>query len=225
MLIAEEVLLLLLHDQSGTLSPATAGPAVGGALLAELCLGEHAHLAAKVAKAATWSSPTVVATADTAPDEPLLAEAKASVAATPRTAQQLAEALGTDLTRTVAERLVAAGVLTREDRRVLGRRRTGTRWPVADPTPVQALRTRLTDVLVDGQEPDTRTVTLISLLAALGLAHKAVDPGPIGATAVRRRAKQITQSDWAAESVKDAVQAAAAAVVAALAAGTPAAAG
>lgn len=225
MLIAEEVLLLLLHDQSGTLSPTTARPAVGGALLAELCVDEHAQLAEKVAKPAVWSSPTVEAAADEAPDEPLLAEAKATVAATPRTAQQLVDTLGADLTEAVAERLVAAGVLRREDRRVLGRRRTGTRWPVVDPAPVEALRTRLTDVLVAGQEPDARTTALISLLAALGLVHKAVDAGPIGATAVRRRAQQITQSDWAGQPVTDAVEATAAAVAAALAAGTPAAAG
>jgi anti-sigma factor RsiW len=88
----------------------------------------------------------------------------------------------------------------------------------------EQVRRSLAAALVDGQDPDPRSAALIALLSALDRAHKTVDRGELSAREVRRRAKEIADGNWAAQGVRDAIQAATAAMTAAAAGGAAAAA-
>lgn len=95
-----------------------------------------------------------------------------------------------------------------------------TTWPAADRAHEDAVRTLLQGPLVHGLSADERTSALISLLAAVDHAHKVVDSGDVPAKEIRARAKLISDGDWAAKAVKDAVAAAQAAMTAAIVATT-----
>ncbi|WP_121251980.1 GOLPH3/VPS74 family protein [Nocardioides ferulae] len=216
-LIAEDLLLLLLDDDSGALTASTyAQPALGGALLVELAM---ADLVTVEKPAGMWSTAKVhPGPGATAPADPLLAQALATVAEKPRTAQDLVNRLGKGVRDTLATRLADRGVLERRDDRVLGLF-PRTRWPAVDSRHEEEVRRALAATLVQGLDPDARTGALVALLHAIGQAHKVVDRQGRSAGEVRRRAKEVAEGQWAAKAVKDAVAASIAAMTAAVAAG------
>lgn len=218
-LIAEDVLVLLLDDEKGTVpSSVSLQPLLGGALLIELALAEQV----RVVKNGPWRSAKVHLTDVPGPGDPVLAEAWRTVGAKPRTAQDLVNRLGRGRKAVLAERLAQRGILQRRDERRLGMF-PRTRWPSADPRREEDVRRTLTAALVEGQEPDPRTAALVALLHAVGRAHKSVPHEGMSGSAVRARAKEISEGAWAAKAVKDAITAAQAAVIAASAASTAAA--
>lgn len=183
MLLAEELLLIALDDASGrdVTSMGLLDVGLAGAVLLDLSL----------AGAVTARDGKVVATGT--PDDPLLADAAATIRAQerPRDARhwvkRLPKALR-PLRERVARRLVERGVLREERRRLLGLIPV-TRWPEADPSAEEELRARLCAALVDGAEPDARTALLVSLLDPLDLVGAAVPRE--ARRAARRRAKAI----------------------------------
>jgi len=205
-LIAEDLLLLLLDDRTGKPATSSLAVALGGALLAELALGEAIELADKTS---VWRSANVRRGAGPAPEDPVLASALAKVAEKERSAQDLATLLGKGLTTALAGRLAERGILERRDGKVLGLF-PQTRWPAHDSSHEQSVRRVLTVVLVDGGRPDARTAALVALLHAVDRAHKAVPHDGVGSRQVRKRAKQVAEGEWAAKAVKDAIAAAAA---------------
>lgn len=212
MLIAEDLLLLLLDDQSGAPQSGYLSTALGGAALVELALGRHVEVEEK---RGLWRTARVDVVAGAQPPaDPVLADAFATVAEKRRTAQDLVGRLGRGLVEELAGRLVERGILERRDDRLLGLF-PRKRWPMVDARHEQELRASLTFVLVQGQEPDERTAALIALLAAVDRVHKVVDRGGMSARDVKRRARQIGEGDWAAKAVRDAIQAATAAMTAA----------
>ncbi len=219
-LIAEDLLLVLLDDDKGTMAAASnARPLFGGALLVELALGEHVT----VEKQGFWHTAKVYSAADAPlPGDPLLVEALATIAEKPRSAQDLVQRIGKGVREQLLERLVGRGILERRDSRILGLF-PHTTWPAVDLRHEQDVRRRLQDVLVAGVDPDPRTGALVGLLAAVSHAHRVVDRGAVSASDVRRRAKQVSEGAWAAKAVRDAVAAAQAAATAAIAAGAAAA--
>ena len=99
----------------------------------------------------------------------------------------------------LVERLMAAGVLGEERSKVLGLRR----WPTVDPRREEEIRSRLQSSLVGDDTPTERTVALIALLQITGQLTKVVstrDP-----KAVKAKAKALTEGDWAAAAVKQAI--------------------
>ena len=217
-LIAEDLLLLLLDDEKGTPSSWVGVQTVlGGAVLAELALR---GLVTVEEEPSAWRSATVHATGDAA-DDPVLDDALATVAEKPRAASDLVDRLGRDLQDTLAERLAERGVLERKDSKVLGIF-SRTRWPAADTTRETDVRRTLAAVLLEGQEPDERTRALVALLRAVDRVHHEVERGGVPAKDVKRRAKDLSDGDWASKAVKDAVEASMAAVVAAMTAVTSA---
>ncbi|QBR93917.1 GOLPH3/VPS74 family protein [Nocardioides euryhalodurans] len=218
-LIAEDLALLLLDDDKGTMAASSvARPLFGGALLVELALSGAVEVAEKTG---VWSSAKVRATGTAAPSDPLLAAALATVAKQPRSAQDLTNRIGKGVREQLLERLVDRGLLERREGRFLGLF-PHTTWPAADAAHERAVRQRLQDVLVTGVDPDPRTAGLVALLAAVDQAHKVVDPDRLKARQVKRRAKDVAEGAWAADAVRDAVQAAQAAVTAAVVASTAA---
>lgn len=217
-LLAEDLLLLLLDDETGarTLDGSRTDLVLGGALLLELALQGRVELT----RDGPWYARETVSVADPAPlADPLLDEARATVAERTRGSQDLVSRLGKGLRARLLERLEERGIVERREDRVLGLF-PRTRWPAADTQHEDAVRARLHDVLVVGLSPDERTAALTALLLAVDKAHTVL-PGLDGRArrAVKARAKAVAEGAWAADAVRSAV----AAMQAAVAAGTVAA--
>ena len=215
-LIAEDLLLLLLDDERGTVTSSHADVALGGALLLELALAEAVHVRERTS---IWSGAKVAVTPGARVADPVLAEALARVAERERSASDLVNRLGRGARSALTARLADRGILRREDGRVLGLF-PRTRWPEADGTHEDEVRRRLTAVLVQGLDPDPRTGALVALLSAVDKAPSAVELAGVPARDVRRRAKQVAEGAWAAKAVRDAIAAATAATTAAITAAT-----
>lgn len=219
LLIAEDLLLLLLDDEKGTLPSTQHQPLLGGALLVELALEGHVEVGEKHR---LWRTAPVHAAAGASPADPELRAALALVAEKQRTAQDLVGRIGKGARERLLDRLVDRGILEKREGRFLGLF-PHTTWPASDVAHERQVRQRLHDVLVTGLEPDPRSAALVALLHAVGQAHKQVaDPG-VPAGDVRRRAKAVAEGAWAADAVRDAVQASQAAMTAAVVAATSAA--
>ncbi|MBB2949257.1 hypothetical protein FB565_009062 [Actinoplanes lutulentus] len=201
MLLVEDLLLLLLDDETGI--PAGAGTLyypLGGAVLVELALlGRVEHADGKV-----------IAVGEGALPDPILQEAWDKAAAKPRRAQTLIIEVGTRLWDPLIERLIEKGQIRRETKRLLRVFKT-TRLPSADPAYEQGLRDKVRAVLVDGAEPDPRTAAVIALLSASG-SLPAVRPPIAWSSEVIKRAKRLEEGHWGAAEVNTAVITAAAAI-------------
>lgn len=217
MLIAEDLLLLLLDDESGRLTHASyLDTAVGGALLVELALADNVEV---VKGSGMWARAKVVTTGTPAPEDATLAAALATVAEKGRTAQDLVGRLGKGRRDELLERLEERGIVRREEDKVLGlfpRRR----WPAVDSSHEDDVRRQLGDALVRGVAPTERTAGLVAVLSALGVAHRVLDREGLPAGELRKRAKAIADGDWAAKAVKDSIAAAQAAITATMVAST-----
>ena len=211
-LISEDLLLLLLDDDKGTLTgSAYPQTALGGAVLIELAL---AGAVSVEEKNGVWRSTKVRATPGLTLDDDVLQTAYDVVAEKPRGAQELVTRLGKGLPERLGDRLVARGILERRESRTLGLF-PRTRWPAADSQHEDEVRRQLARVLVQGAVPDQRTGALIALLSALGKAPKVVDHEGLPAKEVTRRAKELAEGAWAAKAVRDAINASTAAMTAA----------
>ena len=218
-LIAEDLVLLLLDDESGKFTNASyLDTGIGGALLVELALAETVDV---VKGSGLWARAKVRPTGLAAPPDPVLAEALSVIAEKERTAQDLVGRLGKRRRDQLLDRLRERGIVEPREDRVLGlipRRR----WPSVDSTHEAGVRRELGDVLLRGVTPTERTAALVSVLSALDLAHKVVDREGVPARDVKKRAKDVAEGDWAAKAVRDSIAAAQAAVAAAMVATTAA---
>lgn len=111
-------------------------------------------------------------------------------------------------------RLAERGILEAEEGKVLGLFPV-TRWPAKDARHEGQVRSALENVLKLGTQPDERIGSLIALLNALKVVPKIVTDA-VDEKALKRRAKEISESAWAADAVKAAVDAMQAAVTAAI---------
>jgi hypothetical protein len=219
-LIAEEYLLLALDDETG--KPRIASdrlePALGGALLVELALRERIGITPREAGWAKRGRVTITNLTPT--DDPELDAALHKVAQNEgKKAKDLLSSFTSKKNRLsngvrdrLLERLAAAGLLVRTEGTVLGFI-PRTTWPAGDPAAEDDVRRRLQSALVGGETPAERTVTLIALLQVTGLLTKVVTTED--KKAVKAQAKKLTDGDWAAKAVKDAIDEAAAAGAAA----------
>lgn len=219
-LIAEDLLLLLLDDDRGTLAQSDKiQPLLGGALLIELALAERIEVAEKTSM---WRTAKVAVIEGATPDDPMLVGALATVGEKQRSAQDLVGRLGKDTLDVLLQRLAERGLIHPVKGKVLGLF-PRTTWPAAHREHEQAVRNLLHGPLVLGLSADERTSALISLLAAVDHAHKVVERGDVPVKEIKARAKVIADGDWAAKAIKDAVAAAQAAMTAAIVASTAAA--
>ena len=219
-LIAEDLLLLLLDDESGKFtSTSYLDTGIGGALLVELALAGCVDV---VKTSGLWARAKVLPTNTPPPADPVLTEAWELVRAKERGAQDLVVRLGKKRRDVLLGRLRERGILEEREDRVLGlipRRR----WPTVDSTHESAVRRGLGDVLIRGVRPEPRTASLVAVLSALDLAHKVIDREGLPARELKKRAKHVADGDWAAKAVKDSIAAAQAAITAAIVASTTAA--
>jgi hypothetical protein len=215
-LIAEDLLLLLLDDESGKRQTEQLEIALGGAVLVELAIGGMVEVANT---RSLWRSAKVWPVEGARPGDPVLTAAWATVGEKERTAQSLVERLGKGLDQTLCGRLAERGILERRDEKVLGLFHR-TRWPARDSLHEESVRRALTTVLVEGNDPDPRTGALVALLHAVDRAHKSVPHDGLSDREVKKRAKEVADGQWAAKAVKDAIAAATAATTAAITAAT-----
>jgi len=223
MLIAEEYLLLALDGESGRprIGKDRLEPALGGALVVELALRERIGV---TPHEDGWTRRGRVTITNLKPtDDPDLDTALHKLAENEgKKIKDLLSAYASKKKRIsygvrdrLLDRLAAAGMLVPTDRTVLGFI-PRTTWPAADPAPEDEVRRRLQGALVGGETAAERTVALIALLEVTGLLPKVVTAED--KKAVKARAKELAEGDWAAKAVKDAIEEAAAATGAAVAA-------
>ena len=216
-LIAEDLLLLLLDDESGKLETTYVEPVLGGAVLIELAMS--GLLEVRKSDGMWARSKVHVVSGSPRPQDPVLEDALQRIGEKERTAQDLVGRLGKGLRDTLLDRLKGRGIVRLQEDRVLGLF-PRKRWPAVDSSHEDAVRRDLTAALVQGVEPDQRTAALISLLSAIDRAHKSVDLAGLSKREVRKRAKAIAEGAWAAKAVRDAVAAAQAAMMAVMVATT-----
>lgn len=153
------------------------------------------------------------------PQDPLLGEVTrvADAYRRPPKVQSLVQRLGTGARqRAVVDRLVAEGVLRREQDRVLGLFPV-TRHPLADPAVAADLRGQVVALLTGASAPeerDDRLVMLAALAGATSLVDELVDRGD--RRAARKRAKEFSEGDGISPAVRDAIESAQAATIAAI---------
>ena len=119
------------------------------------------------------------------------------------------------------QRLVDAGVLRREERRILWLFHAD-RYPACDQQVESDLRRHLRSIVIDGLKPDLETAMLISLVGACGLVREVFAPAERKQAA--GRIQQIAQSEPIGKAVSDSIAAIHAAIAASAAASAAAAA-
>jgi hypothetical protein len=209
-LIAEDLLLLLLDDQSGKPNTGHLDIALGGAVLVDLALEglvEVASHGSLLGSAKLRRAPGAIV------GDRILAGALGAVAEN-KPAQRLVVKVGKGLLDPLAERQLRRGVLDRREEKVLGLV-TRTRWPSRDPSRKEAIRRGLVVILVQGGRPDARSAALIGLLLAVHRLHRSVSHPDASARSVKKRAKEVAEENWASPTIKDAVAVATAATAAA----------
>ncbi|WP_224392973.1 GPP34 family phosphoprotein [Pseudonocardia sp. ICBG1293] len=180
LLLSEELLLIGLDDESGKARGMFNPASLHGALLCDLV--ERG--------AVTVDDRNKVVPAAAAPGHPALAAVHETITADPRP-RSVSHWTGMLPSRhpkpaeLVALRLVADGVLAREEGRVLGLFRT-VRMPETDPGPERALRERLRSVLVQGTTPSPHDALLVALLHSTHQVRAAVS----GVDTAQRRAAE-----------------------------------
>ncbi|AGZ41228.1 GOLPH3/VPS74 family protein [Actinoplanes friuliensis] len=197
--VAEDLLLLLFQPDSGTIAGEnTLFYVLGGAVLADLALGEHVRTAP-----GRMGSVQVEAVEEHPPADPVLRSAWDYVAEKPRSVQTVLAAIGPPLRAPLLDRLVDQGHLRRTSRKVLG---LVTVQKLADGGTGHRDRL-LADVraaLVDGVEPEPRVAALAALLSGSGTLPQ-FDPGIPWSTPVIQRAKELEQGNWGAGAASEAV--------------------
>lgn len=210
MLLAQDLLLLLLDDESGKIpaSLVAVDKGLAGAVLVELAMLGVADVAGE--GDAVKPGRIVVRDGPGAEHPVLLAALGTLREKEGRKPDQVLGTLAKGLRDRLVDGLVADGVLRREKHKVLGLFPT-RRLPAADPAHQAKVRADIRAVLLGDREPDQRTGPLIGLLSALDAVTKVVDV-PDKRTA-NKRAKEIAKGQWAAAAVRKAVAAVHATIV------------
>jgi hypothetical protein len=216
-LLAEDLLLLAWDDRAAKPRSATSmqlPAAIGGALLLDLALRERLRIEVDVPRAS--SRPT---------GDDLLDAIAREVREGPRRRKLKGwvRKVGTSARRDeVRDRLVAAGLLVPEERKVLGLFAV-TRHRLTDPTEVERLAGEVRDVLAGGRPADDRLTVLVALVGATAVLDQLVPRAE--RRAARARAKELAESSPVAEAARAVIRDTQAALIATIGAGAGAAAG
>lgn len=205
-LLAEDLALLLLQDESGWLRNSYAHYVLGGALATDLALLGRIRLTERGERNVRPGRVVVVDTSPT--DDPILDAGLARLAQRPvRFRSTAVQMLCKDVKPLILQRLVDRGLVEARPHRVLGLIPV-TLHPAIRPEHEQDLRAGLFAVLVQDEEPTVREACIIALLAAVGMAHTvmAEDVSTVDRRAIRRRAKQMLKVHWAAETAYRLIQ-------------------
>lgn len=218
MLISEEFLLLITTDEGKWLANSQAVPiALAGGLLAELAVNGRAAVDDRGRLA---SPPQPIPLGDPTLDRALETFQQKLGKRPKDVLGKVAKGLGDEL----YDRLAAAGIVEC----LRGRFLRPNRFPVRNPAARKQIWSDVAAVLAEKQRPDMRTGTLLGLTHAAGAVPGVFPHEQFGMSKkdLVKRAKQITEGDWAAgavgRAVRDAQAAAMAATMAAVSAATAA---
>jgi hypothetical protein len=193
-LIAEDVVLLLVDAGTGRFrTKRPLDPMLAGALLFELALLGRFD--------ASDGKPVVLDVSETGGE--LLDEALRGVAGGAGVPDVL-EKLAPGLRDRVVDGLVARKALS--DEGATYGVFTTSRWQLGDPDRAEELRARLTEVLIEGEDPDERTAAVICLLSTVDSVPKVLDvpENPV----LTMRTAHIAEDTWPAGSAPATVAAA-----------------
>lgn len=220
--LAEECLLLALHDERGTLLSGTHIDVVlGAAILGELILGGSVEVVREGRKAFA-----VLPAGAPAPEDPILRDAQGRIRQSHRRERVLTWVRrlqgGRKARHAVARGLCRRGILKAEEEEflVFWRRQT---YPERDPRPERALVRRIRTALEGRGQVDPRTATLVSIAHRGGLLRALYPRKEL--RSLGSRLEQLEAGEACGEAVRQAVEAAQAAVLAAVIASTVAASG
>ncbi|MET8357855.1 GPP34 family phosphoprotein [Micromonospora sp. NPDC005171] len=193
--LVEDLLLLLFQPRSGTIAGEnTLFYVLGGAVLADLALGDHLTTTDRGRVGSVTGHP---------PSDDLLRPAWDYLAEKPRGAQTALAAIGPALREPVLQRLIARGDIDQEPRKVLGLFRT-TALRDGRTERRSRLLADVRQVLVDGAEPQARVAALAALLSASGTLPQFHREIP-WTSSVIGRAKELERGDWGADAAGAAV--------------------
>lgn len=211
MIIAEDLLLLLYADATGkaVVERTKVDHALAGAVLIELAMAGRVDIAGE--NEVERKGRLIVRDRSPFGDDVLDGALEIIDDKEGRKPQNVLGALAKQLRDRLLARLADRGVLERREEMILGLFPT-TRWPAADAAAEAEVRSKLDAALLLGKEPDPRTAALVAMLSAIDSVQKVVDAPD--RRAVRKRAKEIAESAWAAEAVRKAVEAVQAATTA-----------
>ncbi|MGC4758891.1 GOLPH3/VPS74 family protein [Micromonospora trifolii] len=193
--LVEDLLLLLFQPRSGTIAGEnTLFYVLGGAVLADLALGDHLT---------TADRGRLRSVADNPPSDGLLRPAWDYLTEKPRGVQTALAAIGPALRQPVLERLIERGDIDQEPRKVLGLFRT-TALRDGRTERRAGLLADVRRVLVDGAEPQARVAALAALLSASGTLPQ-FDREIPWTSSVISRAKELERGNWGADAAATAV--------------------
>lgn len=206
--LAEEIMLLSLDDESGSVKQRqAAGWAVSGGILLELVMVGRVSVADKH-----------VELTDTTPTGDRLLDSRTALIEAwlgGRKRRRVTEWLTKDQAKAVGaalESLCERGLVVEEKHKALGVFPI-RRYPEADGATEAELRARLRAVVLRGAEPDARTAGLIALIHSAKLHRLALPDSP--PKQVVARMAEVAAGQWAAEGIRAAVRDVQAAMVAA----------
>jgi len=209
----EEIMLLALRDEEGTIEPGTMYQyAIGGAILAELLLNERIGIEElKKKKLINLLNTTQIG-------ESLIDECleKIRSAKSPASLQTwISRFAGVkNLKHRVADQLCKRGILRVDEDHVF-LIFTRKLYPEVNPEPEKELIERLQKaIFTDTKDVDTRTVVLISLANSAGLLKVPFDKKKLKAR--KERIEQIINGEMTGKATKEAIAAMQAAVMAAV---------
>ncbi|ALG08564.1 GOLPH3/VPS74 family protein [Kibdelosporangium phytohabitans] len=203
MLVAHDLLLLMLDDESGKLllSQAVANMGLAGAVMVDLTArglidltGEHDR--GRAGRLVVRSAP--------APAEPVLRHGMDVVSQYQgRKPAAVVHPLSKGLREPLAAELVGAGILRHDEHKVMGLFRT-TRLPANDSSHEAELRSHLWQVLTGEVPPDWRTGPLAGLLYAMNAVTTIITVPD--KRAAKKRAKELSYGTWVPDAVRSAIQ-------------------
>jgi hypothetical protein len=208
--LAQELLLLALDDEKGAVglsASATLDVGLAGALLLDLSMADRVSVFG-----AQLEVVDAVPTGDEALDAAL---AQIAGAGRRRKPQAWVQTLSRGVRKRVLAQLLAQGLVRSEKRRLLGAVRR-VRHPERDGSVEEELRSRLRAVVLDGVEPDQRTVALLAVIAAADLQPLFLSRQE--SRAAKERLRALASGDRLAKGVADAVASMQAATIAAISA-------
>ncbi|WP_405090123.1 GPP34 family phosphoprotein [Micromonospora sp. NBC_01392] len=193
--LVEDLLLLLFQPRSGTIAGEnTLFYVLGGAVLADLALGDHL---------ATEARGRIRSVAGHPPSDDLLRPAWDYLSAKARGAQTALAAIGPPLREPVLDRLIARGDLDRRPHKVLGLFRT-TALREGGTGRRAGLLADVRQALSADTPPPARIAALAALLSASGTLPQ-FDREIPWTSSVITRAKQLERGDWGADAAAQAV--------------------
>lgn len=204
-LIAEDLMLLLLRNEKGTIIHQAATPGLlGGALLSELALLERIDM---VAKKGFFGKRKLLTLGQGALPDPLLQQVHDEVGAQPQDAQTVLTKISKELQEVVPARLVSHGLVQQIEKQLMPFV-TETRYPSVDGSRERVVRSEIKGVLVDGLTARPRIATLITLLSAVATLKRVLkDQDVTWSAEVKERAKEIRKGHWGAGVVSPAIAA------------------